>query len=134
MGAYDTFEPETLYKLNGAWGVFVFEESNQIVISDRQNGVFLFEFPIKEFGQQGGTKITNNPFIDENGYLIPKDYLTEEQLKFNVYGLSGELIYEQENYLNWMHMPLNLSAGAYYFGIYDRDGELLESGKFVKIK
>ena len=43
IGVYDTFLEDTKYKLNGAWGVYVFEEQNQILVSDRQKwSVFVF--------------------------------------------------------------------------------------------
>lgn len=132
VGAYDTFTEETNYKLNGAWGVYVFENSNQIVISDRQNGVFLFSFPIDVYEEASGTVITNTPFIDENSYLLPRDRFDDQPLRFSVFDLSGQLVYDQENYLNWMNIPLVLNAGVYYYAIYDQNGEQVESGKFAK--
>lgn len=135
MGHYDTFLEETNYKLNGAWGVYVFENTNQIVVSDRQYGVHLLSFPILPFeGDSLNTIVTNTPFIDENSYLIPKDYLQEDQLFFSISDLGGAIIYQQENYLNWVSLPLSLRAGAYFYGIYNDEGTLLESGKFIRLK
>ena len=130
---YDTFTQETLYKLNGAWGVYVFENTNQIVISDRQNGVFLFDFPIDLLENVNeGTVISNVPFIDENSYLIPRDNMTMEGLTFTIADLRGAIVYRQESFINWLNVPLSLSAGVYYYGIYDANGEEVESGKFAK--
>ena len=129
---YDTFTDETAYKLNGAWGIYVFEQTNQILVSDRQNGIFLFEFPIHLLDRQNsGTIISNIPFVDENSYIIPRDYLDEASLTFSIFDLKGSLVYHQENYLNWINVPLNLNAGVYYYGIYNQNNELLESGKFA---
>jgi choice-of-anchor B domain-containing protein len=130
---YDTFTDETNYKQNGAWGVVLIEDRNQVLIADRQNGIFLFSVPIDILeSDQLGTVVTSNPFIDENSMILPKDYFQEDGLQFSVFALDGSRVYFQEALINWIEIPLSLSAGAYSFGIYDADGELLESGKFVK--
>ncbi|MBD3638104.1 MAG: choice-of-anchor B family protein [Crocinitomicaceae bacterium] len=130
---YDTFTDETAYKQNGAWGVYVFDNTDQIVVSDRQNGVFLFEFPIDLLESNNTGVITSNtPLIDENSYLIPRDHLDMDELTFSIADLKGSLVYKQQSFINWLHIPLTLSSGVYYFGIYDTDGELIESGKFSK--
>ena len=132
---YDTFEDETAYKLNGAWGVYVFDNTDQIVICDRQYGVHLFSFPIDQMeADSTNTVVTNTPFIDENSFLIPRSYLDHNQLYFTISDLRGAIVYRQESYLNWVGIPLNLRAGAYFYGIYNEDGELLESGKFCRLK
>lgn len=133
IGIYDTFLEDTNYKLNGAWGVYIFENTNQILISDRQNGLFLFSFPIQLLNQpHQGTFISAVPFLDENGYLIPRDYLNEKELYFSIYAIDGQLIYAQENYLNYVHIPLSIASGTYVFTIYNQFGERVESGNFVK--
>lgn len=133
IGFYDTFHQETSYTQNGAWGVTLIEEENQVIIADRQNGIFLFSVPIDILeSEREGTIVTSNPFIDEDSRILPKEYFGEDGIKFSVFALDGSRVYFQESLNNWMNIPLTLSAGAYSFGIYDSDGELLESGKFVK--
>lgn len=133
IGVYDTFLEDTKYKLNGAWGVYIFEETNQILISDRQNGLFLFSFPIQILNKtKYGTFVNFAPFLDENGFLIPRDYLNEKELYFSIYNVNGQLIYEQENYLNYVQIPLSIAAGTYIFNIYNQFGDRVESGKFIK--
>ena len=103
IGAYDTYLIDSDYKLNGAWGVYVFPEQDQILISDRQNGLYLFKFPIRvwESGPVEGSFTTSTPFIDENGILISRDYFGKDNLFFTITDVSGAVIYNQENYLNW---------------------------------
>ena len=130
---YDTYTQTSNYKQNGAWGVFVFENQNQILLCDRQNGVFLFHFPIQIIEQAGADFIYNSvPFLDENSVILPRAYFNEDDLKFSIYSSDGKLHYYQENMLNWVNIPLNLGSGAYVFSVYDSKMELLESGKFVK--
>ena len=133
IGHYDTFEQETNYTQNGAWGVSIIQDKNQVLIADRQNGIFLFSVPIDILeSENNGTVITSNPFIDEHSMILPKDYFEEDELTFSIFGLDGSRVYFQESLINWIEIPLTLSAGAYSFAVYDSNGELLESGKFVK--
>ena len=130
---YDTFHQETEYTLNGAWGVSILENQNLVLISDRQNGIFLFEMPIDLLDkEQSETFISNQPFIDEHSILIPRAYFAEEPLLFSIFRADGAKVYHQEEIYNWMNIPLNISAGSYVFGIYTKDGSLIENGKFVK--
>lgn len=133
LGAYDTYLEQADFKMNGAWGVFIFEDENLILVSDRQAGLFLFYFPIKEIesGLNQNTFVTSVPFIDGNRILVPRPHLKMDDLYFTISTSSGSVIYLQENYLNWVEIPLNLAAGTYVFGVFDTNRELLESGKFV---
>jgi len=133
IGAYDTYLKSSNFKMNGAWGVSIFEDENLILVSDRQSGLFLFSFPIKELEHNvnPATYITNTPFIDENRILIPRPHLGADHLFFTISAINGANIYEQENYLNWVQIPLNLAAGTYVYGIFSDEKTLLESGKFI---
>lgn len=133
LGSYDTYPGNSNFKMNGLWGVSIFENDNLILASDRQSGAYLFYFPIRELEANLSTEtfITNIPFIDQNRILIPRDYLGETDIFFTISNSNGSIVYDQENYLNWVQIPLNLSAGAYVYGIYNTDKELLEGGKFL---
>ncbi len=133
IGVYDTFPGNGNFKFNGAWGVYVFENSNQILISDRQSGLFLFSFPIQVLNNpKEGTFVTSVPFLDEEGILIPRDHLREDNLFFAIHGIDGSSIYTQQNFLSYLNIPLEITTGIYIFSIYDEFGNFLESGKFVK--
>jgi choice-of-anchor B domain-containing protein len=135
IGTYDTFTDETDYRLNGAWGVFIFEKNNQVLISDRQNGLFLFSFPIQELNQdRSETYLSQTPFITNDGYLIPRESLDEQSLSFSIYTSTGKTVYHQANYLNYLKIPLTLSAGVYHYVIYNQFDERIESGTFVRIR
>lgn len=41
---FDTYPTEHFYKLNGAWGIYSLLPSERLLVSDRQNGLFLFHF------------------------------------------------------------------------------------------
>ncbi|MGV6860358.1 MAG: LVIVD repeat-containing protein [Putridiphycobacter sp.] len=127
---FDTFHQQTDYKLNGAWGVYVFKSDNLILVSDRQNGLFLFYFPIAlSRAIQNQSVVTNTPFIDENSVIVyPFD--ADSKLKFTIYGLEGKIYFEKESILKWVNVPLNLPNGSFIFVIYS-DDILLDKGRFV---
>lgn len=129
---YDTFNQSTNYKLNGAWGVFVFEKEELILISDRQNGLFLFHFPIQLYRNlQNSPTTTNTPFIDENSKLIYKSEDTNP-LTFSIYNVNGQHVYLKENLKDWINIPLSLSSGAYVYLIQNYFGDVVTQGKFIK--
>ncbi len=133
IGHYDTFEQETKYRLNGAWGVYVFPEKDQILISDRQNGLYLFSFPIETLNSANQkTYVSSTPFINEKSILVPRTHLGDKDLSFSVTTIDGKIIYDQANYKNFVNIPLDLAAGTYIYVILDEFNDLLESGKFVK--
>ena len=43
MGYYDTFEPNHHDSYMGAWGVYPFLPSGNILLSDMQTGLYVFE-------------------------------------------------------------------------------------------
>lgn len=134
IGTYDTFLKETAYRLNGAWGIYVFKERNQLIVSDRQNGLFLFSFPIQELNHsRKGTYLSQAPFITSDGYLIPRDDLDDSALTFSIFTSGGQLIYDQANYLNYVKIPLSISSGVYHYAIYNQFDERIETGTFVRM-
>lgn len=40
IASYDTYPTSSIFKMNGAWGVFSNYLSGRIIVSDRQNGLF----------------------------------------------------------------------------------------------
>jgi hypothetical protein len=131
VGFYDTFHQSTDYKLNGAWGVFVFEKKELILVSDRQNGLFLCHFPIQLYRNLNNTTITSNtPFIDENSKIIYKSDDTNP-LTFSIYDIAGHQVYLKEALNDWINIPLTLSSGGYVYLIQDYFGDTVSQGKFV---
>jgi hypothetical protein len=128
---YDTFWQDTNYKLNGAWVIFVFKEENLILISDSQNGLFLFYFPISLSRLSSNrTLVTNTPFINENSIIIYPNP-NNDDLFFTIYNSNGQIVYQHQSFLNWISLPLNLDAGQYFFNILSEDYSLLDKGKFI---
>lgn len=133
IGFYDTFQDNTNYKLNGAWGVYVFENEDQIIVSDRQKGLYLFSFPIQTLNSANQTTyVSSTPFINEKSILVPRKHLGDESLTFSITTIDGKVIYDQENYKNFVDIPLDIAPGTYIYVILDQYRDLLEAGKFIK--
>ena len=131
IGFYDTFHQSTDYKLNGAWGVFVFEKEELILVSDRQNGLFLCHFPIQLYRNlTNSTTTSTTPFIDENSKLIYESGDTNP-LTFSIYDLAGHHVYLKETLADWVNIPLTLSSGGYVYLIQNYFGDVVSQGKFV---
>ncbi len=131
LAHFDTFPIETKYRLNGAWGVYVFEKTELILISDRQYGLFLFHFPFHSIRKLNQESIaTATPFINEKSLIIHQNEKSQEY-SFNIYTASGKIVYENSLYSAWINIPLTLKQGLYIYTIYSKQEELIGSGKFV---
>ncbi len=130
---YDTFPIETKYKLNGAWGVFVFPEKELILISDRQYGLFLFKFPFKAYRNVEKNTVTNAPFISSESLILfqPEN---NEGYTFSIYSVSGQILYEKQSFSSWINVPLSVIPGVYVYAVYDEEKVRVNSGKFTVIK
>lgn len=130
---YDTFHQQTNYKLNGAWGIYVFKEDELILVSDRQNGLFLFHFPIELYRKTQNQPITSStPFINDESIII---YPSKQNnaLLFSIFDSKGNKVYFEEALKDWINIPLNLANGVYLFSVNNENNETLNSGKFVII-
>jgi hypothetical protein len=83
---------------------------------------------------QQGTFFSTAPFIDNYGYIIPRDYLDQQGLTFSIFASDGKIMYEQSNFFSYLSVPLGLSTGLYFYSISDEFGDFVESGKFVFVQ
>jgi choice-of-anchor B domain-containing protein len=87
---YDTYPQESAFNMNGAWGVYADYTSNHIIVSDRQNGLFLFHFPKETFQTLSGIEpfaIYPNPC--EQGEMVSTRSFEDEIINFSVEILSA---------------------------------------------
>lgn len=94
VGVYDTYTTASSFKMNGAWGVYSNYSSNRIIVSDRQNGLFLFDFDRSVFaeGSKDNFFCFPNPLEVGGSVMIrsPKDEITEFSVE--VFDPVGELV------------------------------------------
>jgi len=110
---YDTYLQEQNTPWAGAWGVYPFTVSNLVLVSDRANGLFLFNFIPPPLATNLSVNIFPNPVNDffyfhKNHYGISDYYL-------KLYDLSGKLVrsYQGENDYLRIENIKDLKSGIY---------------------
>jgi hypothetical protein len=100
----------------GAWGVHALLPSERILISDRNNGFFLFEFDRSKFLTPSIDQVQLYPNPSSTGeevfVRLPNDEVSE--FAINIVDASGGLVadffIQQQSYAI---LPLELAAGCY---------------------
>jgi choice-of-anchor B domain-containing protein len=89
-GHYDTYGANNSAGFNGAWGVYPFFPSGNIVVSDISSGLFVIGFTQKEVGSITGTvtdQMTGVPiegvklYLIEDSHVFPSDAAGQFQLR-----------------------------------------------------
>ncbi|MEN9699271.1 MAG: hypothetical protein RLZZ301_469 [Bacteroidota bacterium] len=92
---FDTYQDGPLtnnYSMWGAWGVHALLPSQRILISDRNNGFFLFRFNRALFETPAAADFTLYPNPSESGFSVrsPEDALTD--FTVDLFDLNGKLL------------------------------------------
>ncbi|MFK7983166.1 MAG: choice-of-anchor B family protein [Saprospiraceae bacterium] len=128
---FDTYSPPNGTQYRGAWGVYPFLPSGNILLSDMQGGLFVFEgmndncnsqsrnsnclqsqicslTPTKDFSLFNEIKLSPNPMIDRTSLIVN---LSEalDNLEVSLMTINGQVV------KNWQYQ--NLIAGANDFSI-----------------
>ena len=121
MGYYDTFEPNHHDSYMGAWGVYPFLPSGNILLSDMQTGLYVFEVNYE------------NPLSDDEMlvnktkiYPNPSDGIINLELtsvsKVELYNFQGSKFYAASDVLNLQIRTDMFSEGIYILKINDNKG------------
>lgn len=116
IGSYDTYTTESTFKMNGAWGVYSDYPSQRIVVSDRQNGLFLFQFNRALFEVPSDTTfiLYPNPIRTGESFTVrtPGDQLSEFSVQ--VYDQLGQILEEQAvSTASFLALDAPATAGIY---------------------
>ncbi len=97
VASYDTYTTTSNFKMNGAWGVFSDYSSGRIIVSDRQNGLFLFHFDQSIFINEASDEFSVYPNpASKNGKFTVRsgnDEIAEFTVK--MYTNTGDLVSNQ---------------------------------------
>ena len=121
MGYYDTFEPNHHDSYMGAWGVYPFLPSGNILLSDMQTGLYVFEVNYENPLSNEKILLNNN-----NIYPNPCDDMINLELakvsKVDLFDIQGSKVYTVSDVLN-LHIQTNMfSDGIYILKISDKEG------------
>ena len=120
IGYFDTFPSSNSANFNGAWSVYPYFSSGNIIISDIESGLFIV--------RKSGTLNTANFKLQENFHLSPNPTTSTSTLKgdknniiksIEIYTILGQKVYKKNN-INSQEFVLpvsDYSAGVYLIKI-----------------
>jgi len=124
---YDTYAPNSHASYKGAWGVYPNLPSENIIVSDMQTGLYLFECGTP-------TAIIENKLTHN---LFPNPVTTQFTIQnynaeiFTLYNSLGARVLEQVIHKNQNTIYReNLRNGLYFYTL-NKKGKVLESGKVI---
>ena len=121
---YDTYPEESSFKMNGAWGVYSDLPSGRILVSDRQNGLFLLGFDRSVFSTTHEGGVTVYPSLIENNTPLTIKINDSEISSFEVeiLAMNGKVCLTKEVISNnYLTFQTHLSKGIYSVRIRYRD-------------
>lgn len=94
IASYDTYPETSVFKMNGAWGVYSNYESGRIIVSDRQHGLFLFHFDQDLFLNPAAEEFSIYPNPSVKGQAFTVRSFEDEIAEFTVkiYNAAGEIV------------------------------------------
>jgi len=116
IGHYDTYSSESSFKMNGAWGVYSDLPSGRILVSDRQNGIFLLAFDRSVFTTTHAGEVTIFPSLIENNTSLTIKINDPEITSFAIEILdsNGKACFNQKiTSNNYFTFQCDLSKGLY---------------------
>ena len=120
IAAYDTYPEESYFNMNGAWGVYANYPSGRIVISDRQYGLFLFDWERSNFLNRAMDEfhLYPNPTASHETAIIRTPGDAIDSFSLRVYDTTGKLINESstEN-SSYEYLASPEHSGIYYVEI-----------------
>ncbi len=134
---YDTYPTDHPFKMNGAWGVYSAFFSKRIIVSDRQNGLFLFQFDEDEYTRnekEEKLSIYPNPLISNNNLTVKLNEKFVDKIEVEIYDYTGKAVGIFSNYnFNYIQIPIDLNVGIYQLKVrYNTSTEeFLEIGKVL---
>ena len=101
VASYDTYPTSSNFKMNGAWGVFSNYSSGRIIVSDRQNGLFLFHFDQAVFLNEAADEFSvyPNPTSINEEFTVRSGNDKIAEFNVKMYNIAGELV-QTENIYN----------------------------------
>ena len=103
------------FSMWGAWGIYRFKETGNILLSDRIGGLFLFNFQESQYPVSANSQfqVFPNPAIQGNSinYIFP---LNSEALKIMITDLEGSILYARNAPIPIDSFPLDFSQGVYF--------------------
>ena len=115
LAFYDTFEPDHHISYMGAWGVYPFLPSGNILMSDMQTGLYVFDIDytagLNDEENQLGMSVYPNP-TKNSVYINCK---SADIVSLEVFNMQSQLVHDQNFYDNTLVDLSNFNLGLYLF-------------------
>ena len=119
IAAFDTYvdEPGETFSMFGAWGIYMLYTSERIIVSDRKNGLFLFDFDRSQFlnpAPSSGFILYPNP-LNKSEFATISVPSNVNSFSFSLFDALGNSLMEQEvnNTSNYV-FELPFKSGVYF--------------------
>ncbi len=124
---YDTYSPSSYNSYKGAWGVYPYLPSGNIIVSDMQSGLYVLDCTIP---------INSIKDINQNLNIYPnpaKDYFNVniDANKIEIYDISSRKITQQIIATNHKFYRDNIANGLYIYRLFNERNLEIENGKII---
>jgi len=124
---YDTYSPASYNSYKGAWGVYPYLPSENIIVSDMQSGLYILDCTIP---------INSVENINQNLNIYPnpaKDYFNVNKYanRIEIHDISGRKITQAIMTDNQKFNRKNIANGLYIYKIFNKKDREIESGKII---
>ncbi|MFT7343838.1 MAG: choice-of-anchor B domain-containing protein [Lentimonas sp.] len=111
---YDTYTENHFFNMNGAWGIYSKLPSGRILVSDRQNGLFLFGFNRQTFTLNYKDKVSLYPNPASESTTVFLDDYFSEPWTVECFDYSGKKIFTLSEANNsYMKISTPYASGIY---------------------
>lgn len=112
---YDTYPEEHPFKMFGAWGVYSNLPSQRILVSDRQNGLFLLDFDRATLKKNSAEVLNVHPNPSNGNFTVLLNDLYVTNFTLKVFDINGRVVYQNET-INQTYLKVNtpMQKGVYF--------------------
>ena len=127
VNSYDTYLPNNHISYRGAWGVYPYLNSGNILVSDMQSGLYVFELSVSTLISEQNSKARIYPNPINSSFTINNFNATKvEIIDFFGRKVRTERLSQDINTFE----KRNISNGFYFFNFYKK-GKLIASEKII---
>ena len=124
---YDTYSPSSYNSYKGAWGVYPYLPSGNIIVSDMQSGLYVLDCTIP---------VNSVKNITQNLNIYPnpaKDYfnVNKDAKRIEIHDISGRRISQQIVTNNHKFYRENIANGLYVYRLFNERNLEIENGKII---
>ncbi len=124
---YDTYSPSSYNSYKGAWGVYPYLPSGNIIVSDMQSGLYVLDCTIP---------INSAENINQNLNIYPnpaKDYFNVniDAKKIEIYDISSRKITQQIIAIDHKFYRNNIANGLYIYRLFNEKNLEIGNGKII---